>query len=334
MPGLLDTLRADGSTHRTRLYMVGAFVGALMLLVTSMTLSWPVAVGRTGSAEDVEAAAKLALDSPSGTCLSWRRSDAADMRRIDCAQPHRFEVTSNLDISHLYPAGASAPDMTTWQQIATERCVDGAKAYLGAELDPFGRYAVNALKPTDRQWTDGDRKLRCGLQSTAASGEVLDLTGTARGANQSNVHEPGICFALTGTVIGDPVDCAVAHAFEVVGNSDLTAVFPAEYPTEEAQGEKLVELCAAVAAEYTGGLDLASKQLTLFWDTLKAESWATGSRSVDCKVGAKVADGSALAAVTGSVKAVPVTPTSAPPESAPPASGQPSQPADPSAPPS
>lgn len=329
MPELLDTLRADGSTHRTRLYMIGAFVGALLLLVTSMTLSWPVAVGRVGSAEDAEAAAKAALDSPSGTCLSWRRADAADMRRIDCAQPHRFEVTSNLDISHLYPANAPAPDATTWQQIATERCVDGAKAYLRAELDPFGRYAVNALKPTDRQWAEGDRKLRCGLQSTAASGELLDLAGTARGADQSNVHDPGVCFALNGTAIGDPVDCKLAHAFEVVGNSDLTAVFPAEYPTEEAQGEKLVELCAAVAAQYTGGLDLASKQLTLFWDTLKAESWAAGSRSVDCKVGAKVPDGSALAAVTGSVRAVQSTP-SAPPGSAPPASGQP----DPSAPPS
>ena len=77
----------------------------------------------------------------------------------------------------------------------------------------------------------------------------------------------------------------------MVGNVDLLDAFPAEYPTEEQQLEKTVDLCPPVAAKYTGGKDLAALTLSLYSDTLKAESWAAGSHKVNCKVGALEPDG-------------------------------------------
>jgi hypothetical protein len=47
----------------------------------------------------------------------------------------------------------------------------------------------------------------------------------------------------------------------------------------------------------------------LYSDTLKAESWAVGSRKVNCKVGALEQDGT-LKPVLGSVRAQPATTSS------------------------
>lgn len=305
-------------TMRTRLVMAGAFVGALVLLAMSMLFSWPVAVtGASSSSAADEAAA--AFDSPSGTCLDWPADNPRAMRRLDCAQPHVFEVTSNVEISQEYGADAPPPDEKRWQEIATEKCTPSVADYLGGRLDPFGKYTVSALKPTDEQWRAGDRKLRCGLHRVTPLGSRLPTTGSAAQQDQSNVFEPGTCFELRDKVPGDPIDCATAHAVEVVGNIDLATAFPAEFATVEVQQTKLAELCAAAAREYSGGLDLATKGLTLTWDTLTEQSWAAGSRRVDCEVGALLPDGSGLAPVVGSVKAL----AAAPPPLTPPPSSTP-----------
>nr|MDQ3577974.1 septum formation family protein [Actinomycetota bacterium] len=296
---------------RTRLVMAGVFVGALLPLATSMVFPWPVRVESSPEvvAEQERAAA---FDSPTGSCLSWTPPEAADMKRVECAAPHLFEVTSNVDIASEYPDNAPAPDVASWQEIALAKCTPGATTYLGGTLDPFGRYTVNALKPSSAQWDDGDRKLRCGLQRTGLSGALLATTGSASRQDQSNVHEPGTCLALEEQKIGDPIDCLKAHAVEIVGTVDLSATFPGEYPTEDAQREKLIDLCAQVTAEYTGGANLAAMKLTPYPDTLKAESWAAGSRKVDCKVGAKLEDGTGLAPIFNSVGTAQPVPSSTP----------------------
>jgi hypothetical protein len=46
----------------------------------------------------------------------------------------------------------------------------------------------------------------------------------------------------------------------------------------------------------------ANKGLTLFWQTLRLESWRAGSTQVDCRLGAFLPDRSGFAPVTGSVK--------------------------------
>ncbi|MGQ0840524.1 septum formation family protein [Actinokineospora sp.] len=317
MSGSGDWFRSNDNTAKTRLMMVGAFAGSLLLLVLSMLFSWPIAVG--GGAQTPEDARAQAFDSPTGSCLNWTPPEGTDVRRVDCAQPHLFEVTSNVDISAEHPDDAPPPELARWQEIALAKCTPGAVTYLGGKLDPFGRFTVNALKPSDAQWRAGDRKLRCGLQRAAPSGALLTTAGSAANQDQSNVNEPGICLALDEQDIGDPVDCARPHAFEIVGSVDLSTAFPGEYPTEEAQTEKAIELCAEVTGAYTGGADLTAKGLTPYPDTLKAESWAVGSRKVDCKVGAKLPDGLGLAPITGSVRATAApTTTAAPTSTAPP----------------
>lgn len=326
MSGRGDWFRSfDSGTARTRLLMAGAFVGAIVLLTTSMLFSWPAAVGGGGGVSAAEEERARAFDSPAGSCLNWSSPDGADMRRVDCAEPHLFEVTSNVDISAEHPGDAPPPDLARWQAIAEDKCTPGATTYLGGVLDPFGRFKVNALKPSDAQWRDGDRKLRCGLQRAALSGALLPTTGSAGDQDQSNIHDPGTCLALDGQEIGDPIACGEPHAVEIVGNVDLSTAFPGpEYPAEEAQIEKAIELCAAVTAEYTGGVDLAARGLTPYPDALKPESWAARSRKIDCKVAAKLPDGTGLAPVTNSVRGL-GSPSSAPsgPPTPPPSSSTP-----------
>ena len=294
--------------------MAGAFVGAMAVLSMSMLFSWPVSVKTAADTAAEEAAA--AFDSPSGACLDWPNDAPQNMRRVPCTEPHTFEVTSNVEIGGDYPASAPPPNNQGWQQIVTQKCTDAGTKYLGGKLDPYGKYTVGALKPTAQQWREGDRKLRCGLQRVTPSGKrLLATTGTAAKQDQSNVHDPGTCFALVNKKeIGDPVDCSTGHSYEVVGNVDLSQVFPGEYPSEEQQREKTVDLCPPVAAKYTGNKDLAADGLSLYSDTLKPESWAAGSRRVNCKVGALEDDGT-LRPVRGSVRAQPAPHSSGAPKS-------------------
>jgi hypothetical protein len=290
--------------------MFGAFVGALAVLAMSMVFSWPVSV--KGAADTAAEEAAAAFDSPSGTCLDWPNDAPQNMRRVQCKEPHTFEVTSNVEIGKDYPTSAPPPNDEGWQKIVTERCTTVGAKYVGGTLDPYGKYTVGALKPTADQWRQGDRKLRCGLQRVTPSGKrLLPTTGTAAKQDQSNVHDPGTCFALVNKEVGDPIDCAKEHSFEVVGNIDLSQTFPGEYPSEDQQREKTVDLCPPVAAKYTGNKDLTTLGLSLYSDTLKPESWAAGSRKVNCKVGALAQDGS-LKPVRGTVQAAPATSSNKP----------------------
>jgi hypothetical protein len=303
---------AATETIRTRLVMAGAFVGALALLALSMVFSWPVQLPGAASSTADEAAA--AFDSPSGTCLDWPANDPRALRRLNCAQPHIFEVTDSVEISADYPSSATPPDDKQWQQIANDKCTPVVTKYLGGKLDPFGKYSVSALKPTDDQWRAGDRKLRCGVHRVTTSGARLPTVNSAVGQDQSNIFDPGTCFALTETKgVGDPIGCDKAHAVEVVGNVDVSQAFPADFPQVDTQHTKLAELCAVVANKYTGGVDLAAKKLTLDWDTLEEQSWTAGSRKVNCKVGALLQDGSGLAPITGTIRAA-EAPSDQPPE--------------------
>ena len=285
--------------------MVGAFVGALLVLATSVAFSWPVGV----QADPVDEAS-LAFNSPAGTCLAWANPTGADIHRVDCAKPHVFEMTGVVDISAEYSGNAPSPPIDAWQKIKADKCTPSVTAYLGGKLDPYGKYTVDALKPTDAQWRDGDRKLRCGIQRSSPSGNRMATTGSAAGQDQSNVYDPGTCLALVGNTIGDPVQCVNGHAYEIVGNVDLGQAFDGSaYPDEKKQASKLIDLCTKASKDYTGGIDLSKKHLTLYWDTLKKESWDAGSRRVDCKVGAVSEDGKSLRSVAGSVRKPPATAT-------------------------
>ncbi len=250
----------------------------------------------TGGREVVEVAPPPATP---GTCLTWTRPDASDTTVVDCVRTHLFEQAGTVQLTDQQ----ELPDDGRWRQLVRERCDRVVRDYLGGRFDPDGRYRVGALKPSPVKWAEGDRELRCGLQSASRSGALYPMTGTAREQDQSAVHEPGTCLGIDGRTIGDPVDCAGTHAVEAVGVVDLAEKFDDGYPAVDAQDEFLQTACTKIATSYAGGGDvLAAKKLTVYWDNLTEDSWTAGTRRVNCNLAALLPDRSGFAPVTGSVR--------------------------------
>jgi hypothetical protein len=299
MSSTADWFAPTSSVGSTRLYMAGASVGAVIVLVLSVAMGWSIVSGASAAADPASIVANAAV----GSCLTWTRSDESDLGQVDCGQPHVFEVTGSADVSGAYPAGAPFPNLATWQQIVKNDCAANATGYIGT-LDPNGKYVVSALKPTAQQWSSGNRTLRCGLQSATPSGAAMPTTGTAKGQDQSAVYPAGVCLALVNGGPGGPVSCTDQHAYEIVGTVDLGGYFPGGYPAIADQQTKLAQLCQPVLSGYDGNANLGAYQLTLTWDTIQQASWAAGSHKVNCKVGSLSQDGGGLAPVTGSIKGI------------------------------
>jgi hypothetical protein len=282
---------------------VGAVLGALAALVA---VALGVPTGRAALLAGVPG-----LTPPTGTqplrllphtCLTWQKPDAIDARTVSCSEPHLFEVTGALDLQDFGPQ-AAFPDSARWQQLVTQRCIQRNAQILAHHVDPFGRFSVGAIKPSEAGWRRGDRTLHCGVQSVGRTGTLFLTTGSVLAQDQSDVHPPGTCLGNDGKAVGDPAPCAGPHAIEVVGVVDLKATFPRGYPDEAAQDRVLNTECIRLARDFSGGpAVVANKGLTLFWETLRPESWQAGSSRVDCRLGAFLPDRSGFAPVTGSVK--------------------------------
>lgn len=312
-----------------RRVVFGVLVGALVMLavaaldtfggakvpVLGSIAALPAAVSGTQPAEAPPPPATP------GSCLTWARPDAADTRLVDCAKKHLFEQAGSVTLTDQ----VALPDDQVMRRLVNDRCTPVVSSYLGSGLDPAGRYRVGALKPSPSRWDDGDRELRCGLQSASRSGALYPLTGRAVGSDQSNVQEPGTCLAIDGKTIGDPVDCSGQHAVEAVGVVDLGRKFPDAFPAVGDQDGFLQPECARIAGEYAGGADVISKKgLTVYWDNITEESWGAGSHQVNCNLAALLPDRSGFAPVTGAVKSdVAVGAEPAPPVTNAPAAGVP-----------
>ena len=204
-----------------------------------------------------------------------------------------------------------------------ERCGPVVVGYLNGRFDPVGRFRVGALKPSAAMWDDGDRELRCGLQSASRSGAMYPTVGRVADADQSSVQDPGTCLAIDGRTVGDPVACVGPHAVETVGIVDLSTKFPGAFPKVGDQDGFLQPECSRIANDYAGGADVISKKkLTVYWDNVTEESWAAGTRKINCNLAALLPDRSGFAPVTGPVTGdVIVGETPAPANGAPPANG-------------
>ncbi|MFT7835433.1 septum formation family protein [Saccharothrix sp. BKS2] len=292
--------------------MLGAFAGAFGLLALSTFTSWPVGAGG-GSLQGGSTPVNPVLVAQAGDCLNWTRKDLSDIAKVDCSAQHLFEVTGVADISSSHGPQAPFPDDVQWQEISQEYCARASLEYLGGEFDPFGKYTVGPLNAGSRLWGEGDRAVRCGLQVAGPAGGLLPAYGTARTQDQSDVYDPGVCLGITeARSVGDPVECAKPHTYEIVG---VVPLAPGDYPAPEQQEEFLAGECDRIAKEYTGGADLRARDLVVAWDTRAPESWAAGSRLTNCKVGA-IPENNLLVAWEGSVRnpdAPPLT-TSNPPQ--------------------
>ncbi len=287
--------------HSTRRLAAGAVLGALTALVAVGVPTGRAALIAVGPGLAGTSSAQ-SLRAPAHTCLTWQKPDALDARAVSCAQPHLFEVTETLDLQDYGPQ-AAFPDPARWQRLVTQRCTQLSTQALADHLDPFGRFTIGAIKPSEAGWVRGDRTLRCGVQSAGHTGTLFLTTGSVLAQDQSDVHPPGTCLGNDGKAVSDPVDCAGPHAIEVIGVVDLKGAFPKGYPDEAAQDRLLNTECTRLAKDFAGGLSVvANKGLTLFWETLRMESWQAGSTRVDCRLGAFLPDRSGFAPVTGSVK--------------------------------
>ncbi|MHA6629030.1 septum formation family protein [Pseudonocardia sichuanensis] len=312
-----------------RRMVLGVLVGSLTMLGVATLDSF---AGATVPVLGSFAALPAAIDEPEvrevpappatpGTCLMWSRPDAADTAVVDCSQPHLFEQAGSVTLTDQ----ATLPDDRQWRQLVNERCEPVVKDYLGGQFDPDGRYRIGALKPSPAKWAEGDRQLRCGLQSASRSGALYPLAGKVAESDQASVQEPGTCLAIDGRTIGDPVDCSGVHAVETVGIVDLSEKFSEGFPAVGDQDAYLQSACVDVANEYAGGAEvIAQKELTVYWDNLTEESWNAGTRKVNCNLAALLPDRSGFAPVTGPVRGdVVVGDTPAPPASNTPEPGVP-----------
>ncbi|MEV5296664.1 septum formation family protein [Amycolatopsis methanolica] len=291
----------EKTTLRTRLVMAGVFLGAILALSLSVTFSWGGAVSGGGKVEE-SPEAKAAFTAPPGSCVTWTMPDVSDIHVVPCTQPHLYEVTGVVNIGDKYPPNAPAPTVDQWRDIALERCTAGVETYLNEQLDPFGRFTVSALRPGNDEWADGDRDMRCVLQWAAPGGKLEPIIGNAAGQSQSAVWEPGTCLALVDKTVGNPIDCAQPHSYEIVATLDLKTKFQDGYPSQNDQKIWLDTECNRAVQDYAGEVDLAAQKLILTWDIREQESWDAGSTLVNCKVGAKLPDNSGLAPVTGSIR--------------------------------
>ena len=319
MPEIAEWFHPKRRTGQTRLLMVGAVLGALVVLTSSALFSWPVRMSATAAADNDP---NIAFDAPDGSCLTWP-AGSPDISKVDCSAKHLFEIAGSVDLTAKYPSGASFPDGTLWQKIAQDNCGPVVSKYMAGKLDPNGRYTANALNPTAAQWSGGARMIRCGVQAAGPGGALQPSTGSAKTADQSNIYPVGTCLGIKDKAVGDPVPCTTAHAYEIVGIVDLKSQFPDGFPTDDKQQTALSDRCVKASNDYTGGLDLSKFQIGLTWDTIKGESWNLGSTKVNCKVGQKLEDGSGLKSITNSVRnaganSAPATTTSS---STPPAGG-------------
>ncbi|HKR49926.1 MAG TPA: septum formation family protein [Pseudonocardiaceae bacterium] len=290
------------SSRSIRLIAAGAVLGALTALATVTVPARPGALLTVVAPDPVTEISVQPLRAPVHTCLTWQKPDASDASQVLCTQPHLFEVTGTLDLDD-FDTQAAFPDPQHWQQLVTERCTQRTTAALADRFDPFGRFTVGAIKPSEAGWLRGDRMLRCGVQTAGRTGTLFPSTGSVLQQDQSDVHPAGVCLGNDGKAVGDPVDCADPHAVELVGVVDLKGAFPDGYPDEAAQDRVLNTECIRLAKDFAGGPAVAAnKGLTLFWETLQAESWQAGSTRVDCRLGAFLPDRSGFAPVTGSVK--------------------------------
>ncbi|MGH3722329.1 MAG: septum formation family protein [Pseudonocardiaceae bacterium] len=296
-----DTPAGHRASRSTRRLAAGAVLGALAVLVAVGVPTGRAALLAVRPRPATTPSAQ-SLRAPVHTCLTWQKPDAVDARVVSCAQPHLFEVTGTPELQD-FGAQAAFPDPARWQQLVTQRCTQLTTQALADHFDPFGRFTVGAIKPSEAGWVRGDRTLRCGVQSAGHTGTLFLTTGGVLGQDQADVHPPGTCLGNDGKAVGDPVDCAGPHAIEVVGVVDLAVAFPKGYPDEAAQDRVLNTECTRLAKDFSGGPAVAAnKGLTLFWETLRVESWQAGSTRVDCRLGAFLPDRSGFAPVTGSVK--------------------------------
>ncbi|MBB5913694.1 hypothetical protein BJY24_002561 [Nocardia transvalensis] len=287
---------------------IGAVVAALVtMFISGFRSSHGLEAHDPGSPAPPGRAAGAFGSARSGDCLSWTNAKTLDLNKVNCSDKHLFEVTADIDLSR-YPGrefgpGSRFPDSLRFAELRDEHCGPAAAAYLGGRLDPRGRFVVGMINPGEPGWRNGDRTIRCGLQTVSATGNASQQsTGRVRDSDQSRTFESGTCIGISQSLpTNEPTDCAKPHAYEVMSVVDLGAHFTGGPPDNGDQDKFMQEECSHASDDYMGGQDaLINKTLTIFWDNLDTRSWLVGSHKLNCLVGKGSQDG--FSTIVGSAK--------------------------------
>jgi len=255
----------------------------------SMALEGSTPLATTPTSEPAEAELAAFTDADTGSCLNWRPGENgsnSDFTTVGCAEQHRFEISAREDLSQ-YPTSefdedAEHPSLERQQQLTDELCVGPTLNYLNGKLDPEGRYTISPILPPASAWAEGDRTMLCGVMVQDAQGRSTETVGLAAESDQSRAFPADTCVQ----VINDsPVEvpCNEDHSWQVTDVVNLGEGFPQDWPDIDKQNEYLNQRCTEAARNYLGGDDaLYNSTLTPFWTTIQSQSWAAGSRTVNC----------------------------------------------------
>ncbi|PRW63000.1 septum formation family protein [Actinopolyspora mortivallis] len=297
--------RSRNDTTSTRLVMISAVLGALLVFTVAAALNWPSEESaQPGLGErPTTTSPPPEFEAPPGTCLNWTEPDATDIREVNCSEPHLFEMTGKSEVWARFGPDAPFPDTEVFNELKTRRCTDVAREYLDGRLDPEGRFEASAFLPSEESWERGDRTLHCALQQPGPAGKLYRFTGKVAELDQSDVYEVGTCLGISGSAVSSLVDCSRPHSVEITGVVDLGEEFSGQHPGTEQQDEYLIDACRQRLEDFAGSADAAeNKDLTLYWDNIGQPSWQAGSRRVNCKVAATLGEDEGFAPVTGSVR--------------------------------
>lgn len=244
-----------------------------------------------------------------GDCLDWQDSDRGqpkDISTTGCEQPHRFEVAERVDLAQAVPDGVY-PEGQARLDLATQVCTAPVDAYTaGRPIDPAGSFARAIIPPSREGWDAGDRSALCGIAPKEIDGSSSISEHPFAVADQQRRWPQGTCVGINEqrTPAG-LVDCAEDHAFEVVGDVDVTQLFP-EGPTPPAPADQTAmtaDACYNAAVDYVGDVERLRQSTLVPAQILPISdiSWQTGSRTVNCAV-MRVADPGPFAVLRGSVK--------------------------------
>ncbi|WP_188487296.1 septum formation family protein [Williamsia phyllosphaerae] len=310
--------------------VLGAIVcGGIVLLTNSDSDTG--AVAKTDIGADDRGPAKNAFNqSVAGDCLTWPSGNPGKPSKIGCGGEHLFEVAGSIDTS-VYPGsqfGKKAPWPGTQKFVALrdQNCPAQVRSYLNGRFDPNGRFSVGMMYPSQAQWDDGERTLRCGVQYTNSAGELMPFLGRVADQDQALQWAPGTCIGINQQTRQptDPVDCAEQHAFQVTGLVNLGTRFGAAgsgrpWPTVAQQNAYLTSTCPGITNTFLGGRAAFTKTtLNVQWSTVSQVSWLTGTRTAVCYIG--LPDEKGFATLVGDAKGgllingkVPAPPPAEPP---------------------
>jgi hypothetical protein len=227
-----------------------------------------------------------------GDCVRWDQdAPPAVFHRtdvVDCVEEHLIEIARLVEVPG---SSEQAPTDDEWDAIKDRHCQAVVEEYFGGKVDPYGRFAVGMIKPSDDSWRRGQRRVSCGLQASQArpreqaepaSKRFSPFRGEARASAQFWTFEPGNCI---GEDRPDVVSCQQSHIAEVVGTLTLPDDTVLPSPNDREGWDAIVrDDCTNRAVAYLG-----TRQVPDPWDLghrgIAPESWAAGLRTVPCFLG-------------------------------------------------